>query len=164
MPIKINSINAIRKRLHLLPTGELEDICLKMAKYKKENKELLNYLLFEADDEEGYINDIQEEIRDAFNEINKQTFYYTKKNVRRIHRMTIKYIRYSGKPTTEIDLLIYFCRQMQICGVSFKDSKVILNLYQRQVINIEKALNKLHEDIRLDYEVDFDEVKKGLTL
>ncbi len=163
MSVKISSINAIKQQLHNLPKQELEDLCLVMAKYKKENKELLHYLLFETNDERSYIDDIKEEIEMAFKEINKETFYYTKKNIRRIHRVTVKYIRYSGKPTTEIDLLIFFCRQMQTCGVSFADSKVMLNLYQRQIANIEKALAKLHPDIRLDYEDDLDEVKKGLN-
>ncbi len=162
MPIKINAISTIKKQLQILPKKDLENLCLRLAKYKKENKELLNYLLFEADDEQGYIDEIKEEIAEAFKEINRQTLYFTKKNIRRIQRLTVKHIRYSGIPTTEIELLIFFCQEMQQCGVYFGDSKVMINLYDRQVINIEKALKKLHDDIRLDYEDELEKVKQGL--
>ncbi|WP_154665709.1 hypothetical protein [Saccharicrinis fermentans] len=135
-----------------------------MTKYKKENKELLNYLLFEADSEDDYIAALKEDISKAFEEINQQTFYYTKKNIRRILKMTTKHIKYSSKKETEIELLIFFCQQMQNCGVSFRDSPVMQNLYKRQVNNIEKALHKLHEDIRIDYEDDIEEIQKGCCL
>ncbi|TLX72586.1 hypothetical protein E9993_17265 [Labilibacter sediminis] len=162
MSVKINTISTIKKELINLPKDELIQHCLRMAKYKKDNKELLNYLLFEADDEEGYVSEIKEDIEAAFQEINKDTFYYAKKNIRRIHRLTTKHIKHSGLKETEIELLLFFCRQMQTCGVSFKQSKVMVNLYERQVKNIEKALNALHEDIRVDYEDKLEEVYKGL--
>lgn len=162
MSIKINTISTIKKELINLSKEELIQHCLRMAKYKKDNKELLNYLLFEAEDEDGYVSDVKEDISEAFKVINKDTFYYAKKNVRRIHRMATKHIKHSGVKETEIELLLFFCRQMQMCGVSFDESKVMINLYDRQVKNIEKAIHSLHEDIRVDYEAELDEVGKGL--
>lgn len=163
MSIKINTISTIKKELINLSKEELIHHCLRMAKYKRDNKELLNYLLFEAGDEEGYVSDIKEDISAAFKVINRETFYYAKKNIRRIHRMVTKHIKHSGIKKTEIELLLFFCHQMQICGVSFKESKVMINLYERQVKNIEKAINSLHEDIRVDYEAELDEVEKGVS-
>ena len=162
MPIKINTVHAIKKQLQSLPKEVLIEHCLRMAKYKKDNKELLNYLLFEQEYEEDYINEIKADIKTAFAEINRETFYYAKKNIRRIHKMTIKHIKHSGKKATEIELLIFFCLRMQNCGVGFKESRVMTNLYQRQIANIEKALRSLHEDIRIDYEDDLHQAKKGL--
>lgn len=162
MPIKINTVHAIKKQLQSLPKEVLIEHCLRMAKYKKDNKELLNYLLFEQEYEEDYINEIKADIKTAFAEINRETFYYAKKNIRRIHKMTIKHIKHSGKKATEIELLIFFCLRMQNCGVWFKESRVMTNLYQRQIANIEKALRSLHEDIRIDYEDDLHQAKKGL--
>ncbi len=162
MPVKTNTISRIKKELELYPREVLIEHCLRMARYKKENKELLNYLLFEADDEQAYVDEIKKDIATAFAEINRITLYYAKKNIRRIHRMTTKYIKYSGLKTTEIELLIFYCRQMQMCGISFNESKVMQNMYERQVKNIEKAMNSLHEDIRLDYEDELEMIKKGL--
>ncbi len=162
MPIKINTVHVIKKQLQSLPKEVLIEHCLRMAKYKKDNKELLNYLLFEQEYEKDYISDIKDDIKTAFVEINKETFYYAKKNIRRIHKMTTKHIKHSGKKETEIELLIFFCLRMRNCGVSFKESRVMTNLYQRQITNIEKALDTLHEDIRIDYEDEMLEAKKGL--
>ncbi|WP_143525181.1 hypothetical protein [Labilibacter marinus] len=162
MPIKINTVHTIKKELEQMPKELIVEHCLRMAKYKKDNKELLNYLLFEADNELDYINTIKEEIETEFLSIDKNTFYYTKKNIRRILRVVTKHIKHSGKKETAIELLICFCLNMQNCGVSFKESKVMVNLYERQVKNINKALNTLHEDIRIDFEDDIDNINEGL--
>jgi len=162
MSIKINTISTIKRELINLSKEELIQHCLRMAKYKKDNKELLNYLLFESDDEEGYVSDVKEDISALFKVINRDSFYYVKKNIRRIHRVLIKHIKHSGVKKTEIELLLFFCHEMQMCGISFIESKVMINLYDRQVRNIEKVINSLHEDIRVDYETELDEVKKGV--
>ena len=51
LPImKASSINEIKKELEQRSNTELLSFCLRLAKFKKENKELLTFLLFEADD------------------------------------------------------------------------------------------------------------------
>ena len=162
MPIKLNTIHSIKQELIHLPKELIIEHCLKLAKYKKENKELLNYLLFEAQNEESYIDCVKKYMDIEFSNINKDSLYYTKKNIRRILRTTTKHIKYSGKKETQIELLIYFCLKMQNCGLYFNDSKTMVNLFQRQVKNIEKAIDSLHEDFRLDFENDIDKIKMGL--
>ncbi len=162
MPIKVSTINTIKKELINRPKEELIQHCLRLAKYKKDNKELLHYLLFESDDETNYIEEIKEDIISEFKNIRKDNLHYAKKNIRRILRLTTKHIKHSGIKETEVDLLLCFCQQMQNCGVSFRHSKVMLNLYDRQLKNIEKALKSMHEDMIMDYEDKLDEVRKGL--
>ena len=53
-------------------------LCLRLSKLKKENKELLTYLLFEADDENYFIKGIKEEIEIEFEEINRKSYYFIK--------------------------------------------------------------------------------------
>ncbi|WP_235295645.1 hypothetical protein [Portibacter marinus] len=122
-----------------------------MAKFKKESKELLTYLLFEASNEEAYRDTIKEEIEDRFIEINNTSFYYNKKSVRKILRDTKKYIRYSKNPETNVDLLIYFCKQMMKHVPSYKRSSVLKGIIEREVISIKKTMVKLHEDLQYDY-------------
>ncbi len=162
MAIKTSTIHQIKKELELLPRELLIDHCLRIAKYKKENKELLHYLLFESIDEENYVTEVKAEIKDGFKEINTTKFIYVKKGIRKILKLTTKYIKHSGKKETEIELLIFFCKEMQNLKVPLRRSTVMKNLYERQLINIEKALTKLHEDIRIDYEDDIETIKKGL--
>ena len=83
---------AMKKRLS---NTELQQLCLRLARFKKENKELLTYLLFESQDESGYIATVQEFMDDAFELINTNNFYYIKKSIRKILRHVKKFIRYS---------------------------------------------------------------------
>jgi len=59
--MKAATINEIKQELQSLPPVRLSEICLRLAKFKKDNKELLTYLLFEAQDEEEYKKNIKEE-------------------------------------------------------------------------------------------------------
>ena len=58
--MKAASLAQIKKELKLRSPQDIEELCLRLGRFKKENKELLTYLLFEADDEQGYIAHIKE--------------------------------------------------------------------------------------------------------
>lgn len=156
--LETSSISVIKKELQQMPQEMLVQHILRLAKYKKESKELLNYLLFESHNEANYIAQIKEEIEAEFKTINHASIYYVKKGVQRIHRILNKYIRYSGKKSTQIELLIFFCQQMKLCKTNYKRSKVLSNLYDRQIVSISKALAAVHEDLRLDYEADLEKI------
>ena len=71
-------------------------------------------------------------------------------------------IRYSGIKQTEVELLIFFCQEFRRLSLPFYESKVLLNLYDRQLVNMTKALNTLDEDLQFDYQAELDEVSKPL--
>lgn len=73
------SLADIRKELLHTNTDTLQALCLRLARYKKENKELLNYLLFEAHDEPGYIQQVKTEVELMFEEIADKNLYLVKK-------------------------------------------------------------------------------------
>ena len=107
--MKAASVAQLRKELKYRSSEELESLCLRLARFKKENKELLTYLLFESENEVHYVAQVKEDMDAKFDEINKSSIYYIKKSVRRILRETKKYIRYSNVKETEVELLLYFC-------------------------------------------------------
>lgn len=148
------SIKEIRDELKNYPEEELRELCLRMAKFKKDNKELLSYLLFESENEEGYIQSVKEEIDLAFKTMNRKGAYQTKKSLRKILKDTNQSIRYSGNKRTEAELLIYYCRKMRGAKLPFSSSPVLRNMYARQVQLIEAAVGKLHEDLQYDFEED----------
>ena len=131
---------------------ELRDLCLRLSRFKKENKELLTYLLFESSDEASYIESVKEEIDQQFAQVNKKSYYFIKKGLRRILLNTKKYIRYSQNKKSEVDLLIYYCSKLKNFTPSIKKNKALLNLYSRQLDTILEKLGHLHEDLQLDYE------------
>lgn len=149
--MKASSISTLKKELNTLPPSDVVDICLKLVKYKKENKELLSYLLFDANNELEYIRNIKAEIDLQFAEINLSHLYFAKKSFRKILKITNKYIRYSGNKQTEVELLIHFCTKFKKSGISIKSSNSLSNLYVNQVRKIHTAISTLHEDLQHDY-------------
>lgn len=103
------TVTILKKELQQHTQQELIEICLKLAKFKKENKELLTYVLFDAHDEDAYIQGIREEIDIEFSKLNHDSLYYIKKSIRKILRLIKKYIRYSKKKETEAAILLHFC-------------------------------------------------------
>ncbi|MCD4737560.1 MAG: hypothetical protein K8R53_16080 [Bacteroidales bacterium] len=132
-------------------SSELLEICLRLVRFKKENKELLTYLLFEKEDEQAYIESVKNEIDRQFQEINKSNIYYAKKSIRKIVRTTNKFIRYSGLKQTEVELLMHFCKRLKDFGIPMSKSIALSNIYIRQIQKIKKSIGSLHEDLQYDY-------------
>jgi len=145
------SLSEIKRELQSLDLGTLQSICLKLAKYKKENKELLSYLLSEAHDEQGYIRSIREEMDAMFLELANRNLYIVKKILRKILRFTNRQIKYSGMPQTELELRIYFCMKIKAAHIPLSTGTVLYNLYQQQLKKIKTVLAKLPEDYQVDY-------------
>ncbi len=149
--MKASTINELKQELVNTPAPKLVELCIRLARFKKENKELLTYLLFEEHDTSAYIQSIKKVITEQFDDINKSNIYYVKKTLRKILRTAKKYIRYSGLAVVEVEVLIYFCESMKELNIPMDKSPVLLNIYQNQIKNINKALKGLHEDLQYDY-------------
>jgi hypothetical protein len=149
--MKAASISEIKNELVNLPPQRLAELCLQIAKYKKDNKEFLSYLLFEEDDMAGYLESVKKEMDLQFAEINSSHLYFAKKSLRKILRTTGKHIRYTGSKQAEAELLIYFCRKLKDSGIRYDTSTVLMNLYQSQLKKINTAIAGFHEDLQYDY-------------
>ena len=149
--MKAASLKLIKTELDLLHPEKVKDLCLQLIKFKKENKELLSYLLFDSVDEQAYIKDVKLELDESFKDINKSNLYLAKKTIRKILRIANKQIKYSGSKQTEVEILIYFCKELKKSKVPLHDKTVLGNIYHRQIIKIENALATLHEDLQFDY-------------
>ena len=133
-------------------------MCLHLARFKKENKELLTYLLFESHDEESFIQTLKEEVDIQFDQINTNSFFYIRKSIRKILSSIKKHIRYSKKKETEAELLLYFCKKLKAFKPSIKRSTRLQNIFDTQVRMIRKAIEKLHEDLQYDFQLELDEL------
>jgi len=157
--MKAVSVVTIRKELKHKSNDELASLCLRLSRFKKENKELLTYLLFEADSEDGYIETVKAEIDEQFELINTDSYFYIKKSVRKILRNTKKYIRYSLNKNTEVELLLYFCKKLKEMSPSMYRNTTLVALYDRNMEAITKKILNLHEDLQYDYEVMMNDLK-----
>jgi hypothetical protein len=149
--MKAATISELKQELTNISAVELTDLCLRLARFKKENKELLTYLLFEAHDEAAYINSVKKEIDDQFIGVHPTNLYLSKKTIRKILRGCNKYIRYTGSKLVEIEVLTHFCIILKQSGIPFQNSPALVNLYNNQVKKIKAAIDTLHEDLQYDY-------------
>jgi hypothetical protein len=159
--LKPATISQLKQALRSRSPEVLIGFCLRMARFKKENKEMLTYLLFDADDEPAYILLVKQEMDRQFAEINTSSIYFIKKSTRKILRTTQKHIRYSGLKPTEVELLLHFCRQMQQFAGFMESSIALKNIYLRQVDKLQKVLSTLHEDLQYDYGKELSDLKRG---
>lgn len=158
--MKVAPLKDLKKELSYLTTEELREVCLRISKHKKENKELLSYLLFDASNEAEFIESVKGEMDEQFDAVNRKTTYFIKKGIRKILSGTKKHIRYSKIKTTEIELLIHFCDKLNDFSPSIKRNKVLCDLYERQRILVENGVNKLDEDLQFDYKEELENLAK----
>lgn len=130
---------------------ELTQLMLRLLKYKKDNKELVSYVLYNAQDEETYIEQIKSEIDEMIDAVKNENSYRLTKQIRKILRTIQKPIKYSGLPNTHVELLVYFCEKIKRFVLHYKHSTVLRNIYLRQLEIIEKTKLKMHEDLQYDY-------------
>ncbi len=157
--MKAVTVNQLKKELITCNPNELVELCLRLSKFKKENKELLTYLLFESSDESGYIESVKSEIDAQFENINTNSYFYIKKSVRKILRLIKKFSRYSLKKETEVELLLYFCLKLNAFKPSIYKNTTLTNMYSRQLLLIKKNVASLHEDLQYDYQIQIDDLE-----
>tara|TARA_B100000767_G_C19649433_1_gene486042 strand:- start:53 stop:529 length:477 start_codon:yes stop_codon:yes gene_type:complete len=157
--MKAASLKEIKDELKSKSPEELLNICLHISKFKKENKELLTYLLFEASNENGYIEEVKYQIKVQFESLNQSTYYLVKKSVRKVLRNCKKFIRYSKKPQTEIEILIYFCSQLAELSGQHYQNTTLITIYSKQLEIVRKKIEKLHEDLQYDYNLILEELE-----
>lgn len=156
--MKAASLADIKRELKHRTPEEVLAICLRLGRFKKDNKELLTYLLFEAGDEQSYIKLLKEDIDEMMEEVNVNHLYYAKKGLQKIVRFLNKSIRYSGQKQTEVEVRLHFCQMMKSSVIPIHRNTTINNLYQREIKRIEKALAGLHEDLQADYQVELEKL------
>lgn len=157
--MKAATVHEIKQELIHLSPAKLTEICLRLAKFKKDNKELLTFLLFESGDEHGYIKSVKNQMDEMFTEVNHTNVYFTKKALRKILRITNKHIRYVSAKTAEIELLIHFLEQIQAHKVPLQKSQLLENIYAGQLKKLEKLIAMLHEDLQYDYQQKMEKLR-----
>ena len=154
--MKSASLKELKTELQDRSQSELLALCLRLGRFKKENKELLTYLLFEANDENRYIESVKEYMDVEFKNINTKSYFFMRKSMRKILTNTKKFIRYSKQKETEVELLLYFSRKLKQFSPSIFKSKALANLFQRNMDFVEKKISLLHEDLQYDYQQEID--------
>lgn len=116
-------------------------------------------MLFEAHDEDGYIETVKEHMDEQFAEISTSSYYFIKKSVRKILSGVKKQVRFSQNKESEIALLLYFCSKLKAMRPSYRRNVVLSNTFNNQLRMIKTKLAKLHEDLQYDYQQELDKLQ-----
>ena len=149
--MKAASSQEIKVHLKEMNKQELMAICLRLARFKKENKELLDYLLFQSHDLEGYITAVKAKIDEGFQQVNTSSVFLAKKTIRKILRICRKYIRYTGSEIAEAEILMHYLTHFKSMNLPWQKTKVLKNIYDAQLKRISTAIESMHEDLQYDY-------------
>lgn len=150
------TINEIKKELEFKDRKELIQLCLRLARAKKESKELLDFAIFQQHDLTSFVEKIKEETLSLFKEINYSNPYFIKKSIRKILRLLNKNIRFAGSKTVEAELLIYFLKCFDTFHIPVGKSKQLQNIVNAQTKKIESAIGSLHPDLQYDFRKNFN--------
>lgn len=155
MSITTYGLQQIKKELQHVPQEQLAELCLRLVRYKKENKELLSYLLFDAQAGQDFIESIKAETGFMFSQLPVQN-YFMAKGLRKILKMLTKYTRFIGTKPAEIELLLSFCQNYLQYVLRQSAHKPIRLIFTRQLEKIKLSIGKLHEDLQFDYSQDYN--------
>ena len=153
--MKATSLSELKQELEYKSNKELLSFCIRLAKFKKENKELLTFLLFEEGDITTYIENVKQETTAYFSDINNSNVYYVKKSLRKILRYVNKQIKFAASKQAEAELLIHFCNNILDFSVPIAKSRQLSNMYETQLGKIDSALSSLHPDLQYDLRKQF---------
>lgn len=155
-------LSDIKKELKALGTPEIIEICLKLAKYKKENKELLSYLLFHSSDSGSYISSVKTFLQENFQQLSSSP-YQRAKELRKILRLLNKHIKFIGSAEAEVDLLLWYSASFVAFSGVRSSQKTMITMLTRLMIRISKQIQKLHEDLQFDYKQEYDNLLASVS-
>lgn len=145
------SLKVIRDELALLNNKELVGIISSLIRFRKENKELITYLLFDSKDEAGFIKSIKAETEFAMEPVTRYNVRPYLKLIRKTLKNIRKAIKISGKNETAVQLLMHFCTVIKQKNLPVTRFKGLNLVWDRCIHDITKNILTLHEDLRYDY-------------
>ncbi len=150
IPIKLQQQ---KKEITKLDAKTLADICIKLAKYKTENKEFLNYLLFHSYDNQPYIDELKLEINNTFSAL-KFNDYAHFKLIKVLLLRINKHLKFIGDKNQEAEIVAQFCNTF-MANVSVRSYyNGLIQILFRQFVRLQKIVGKLDEDLQFDYKDD----------
>lgn len=149
--MKTPGIKEIKDELLHLPANELLNLCLRLARFKKENKELLAYLLFDANNQDEYKAAIKVALEAECEGISLTSAYFARKSLRKLERKLNQYFKYVGSKEFEADLLIFYLDLVKKLPVWKQNRHVETKLVERLLVKINKVVDSFHPDLQYDF-------------
>lgn len=157
--MKTYSLSEIKNELVDLSPKQLTEICLKLARMKKDNKDYLAFLLFSASDKGHFVSEVKADIEKEFEAVKQQSvLYYTRKTLRKILRIVNRYCKFVDSKPHVIEMRIHYLQCIKNSEVPYWKSRQLTNLYQAELMKVQSLIETLHEDLRGDYAADMEKI------
>lgn len=144
------TIDTIKTELKQLPPKQVLDLLLRLARFKKENKELLTYILFESANESEYVEQVKKEIAEEMLEIDGLPGYQYKKQFRKIQRKINKPVKYIGNKSATAELYLHMIRMISEKKKTTYLAAFLEKIVQQYTVKIEKLLPGIEDDLAAD--------------
>lgn len=149
--ILMEKLSDLKKELLVLSKPELIQLCLRVAKLKRENKELLAYLIYDVEDPLFYAEKLKPELKEVFEQPFQHAYYLTK-SIRKVMRLIAKYYRFTSNKQGETELLIYLVDEFHKSWRNEYRYQALGKVIFRCLEKAESNLKKIDEDFRADFE------------
>ncbi len=159
----MEKLSDLKKELLELSKPELIQLCLRVAKLKRENKELLAYLIFDSEDPLFYAQKLKPEIKEVFEQPFQHAYYLTK-SIRKAMRLITKYYRFTSNKQGETELLIYLVEEFYLSWRNEYRYQALGKVIFRCLEKAQSNLKKIDEDFRADFEDPINELVKKTNL
>jgi hypothetical protein len=146
-----HSLADIKQELLHLSHSELIAITTRILKFKKENKELAEFILFHEKQEIEFIAKCKSGMSVMFKDVNQRSVFLAKKTIRKIARTNTKLYNFSKSPIVGISIASHFCEELMKMKLDIRTSQTLVNMYASHLKKIEKYIATLHEDLQYDY-------------
>lgn len=157
--MKTPGLAELKKELRQLSEQELVEVISALVKFSPDNKLFLYFQLFGRDHPQFFVDLVQEDLIMDFHNANTRNYHYAKKSAQVIRRKLNKYLKFTKDKTTKIDLIAFFCENLEKFGYLNFHHPVIDNLYALQLNRIGKLTGQLHEDLQFDYQHKIEELR-----
>ena len=159
----MEKLSDLKKELSELSKPDLIKLCLRVAKLKRENKELLAYLIFDSEDPLFYAQKLKPEIKEVFEQPFQHAYYLTK-SIRKAMRLITKYYRFTSNKQGETELLIYLVEEFYQSWRNEYRYQALGKVIFRCLEKAQSNLKKIDEDFRADFEDPINELTKKTNL
>ena len=144
------TVDEIKKELQALPPKKVIELALKLVRFKKENKELISYLLFDAGDQAGYIETLRFQIDEMMSQIERGPSATVKTQLRAITRMIGRQIRYMANKEAAAELYLHFCETLLSHPSKLSEVPSAKTIYHQQLKKLNKIVPALNDDLQYD--------------
>lgn len=157
--MKSYSLNDIKKEITHLQQKDLIQLCVNVAKFKKENKDYISFILFESHNKRAYLEDVKNDIKSQIISFEGNYFKYDfKKKLRVLKSFLVRNNKYLNDKALSVEMYIFLCNELRQDGYPYMKHGEFDTFYGQQIKKISNFIATLHEDLRYDFGQQLEEL------